>query len=99
MRRISTSNGWRSRRSVDFGLRPSASEICRPKPANFPRGEDHEVSGTSFVLTLRSIVRIYDGAGSGTCREFSALSQEARIERYQARGEPAVEGSFGVSGT
>lgn len=37
-RRISTSNGRRNIILVDFGSRPSASEICLPNPRNFPLG-------------------------------------------------------------
>src|SRR2546428_12126676 len=39
MRRISTSNGCRSFKSVDCGLRPRASETLLLAPANFPFGE------------------------------------------------------------
>src|SRR5258706_7027815 len=53
MRHISTSNGWRSRASVEAGFRPRASETCFPAPQNFPLGEDQISSGKSFVLTLR----------------------------------------------
>jgi len=55
MRQISMSNGCRSFKSVDCGLRPSSSEISLPAPANFPLGEDQVISTTSFVLTLRII--------------------------------------------
>src|SRR6266498_357076 len=41
---ISTSNGWRSIRSVECGLRPSASEISLPAPANFPFGDDERLT-------------------------------------------------------
>src|SRR5260370_13863003 len=53
MRKISTSNGCRSMRSVDDGLRPNASETCLPAPANFPLGEDQLSSTMASVLTLR----------------------------------------------
>src|SRR5215208_7053281 len=52
MRHISTSNGWRSFKSVECGLRPNASEISLPAPANFPFGDDHVTSTISVVLTL-----------------------------------------------
>ena len=47
---ISTSNGWRSRRSVDRGLRPRASEISLPAPTNLPLGDVQVSSGSSFEL-------------------------------------------------
>src|SRR5437667_107087 len=53
MRQISTSNGWRSLRSVDSGLRPNASEISLPAPLNFPFGEDHVSSAIFDVEILR----------------------------------------------
>src|SRR2546427_10948661 len=53
MRQISTSKGCRSLRSVDWGLRPKASEISLPAPTNFPFGEVQDSSTISFVLTLR----------------------------------------------
>src|SRR5215470_9098536 len=52
MRKISTSKGCRSLRSVDWGLRPNASEISLPAPLNFPFGEDHVSSAIVVVLTL-----------------------------------------------
>ena len=52
MRQISTSKGCRSFRSVDCGLRPNASEISLPAPANFPLGEDQVSSTSSFVFIL-----------------------------------------------
>src|SRR5260221_5432845 len=52
MRQISTSNGCRSFRSVDVGLRPNDSEICLPEPPNFPFGDDQVRSIISFVFTL-----------------------------------------------
>src|SRR5688572_10677132 len=39
-------------RSVDRGLRPSASETCLPAPANFPFGEDQVSSASWWVLTF-----------------------------------------------
>src|SRR5438045_9240366 len=56
MRRISISNGCRSIRSVDKGLRPSASETCLPAPANLPFGEDQTSSSMLLVFTLRIVV-------------------------------------------
>src|SRR5438105_4553145 len=53
MRQISTSNGCRSLRSVESGLRPNSSEISLPAPTNLPLGDDHGISTMSFVLTLR----------------------------------------------
>src|SRR4030088_21379 len=53
MRKISTSKGCRSSRSVDRGLRPNASETCLPAPTNFPLGEDQLYSAIWLVLTLR----------------------------------------------
>src|SRR5215467_4171230 len=53
MRQISTSNGCRSFRSVDSGLRPKATEISFFAPSNFPFGEVQASSATSFTLTLR----------------------------------------------
>src|SRR5262249_40725563 len=52
IRKISTSKGCRSLRSVDSGLRPNASEISLPAPLNFPFGEDHVSSAIFVVLTL-----------------------------------------------
>src|SRR5438445_10864435 len=52
MRKISTSKGCRSFKSVDCGLRPSSSEISLPAPANFPLGEDQVISVILVVLTL-----------------------------------------------
>src|SRR5574341_568193 len=53
MRQTSTSNGWRSLRSVDSGLRPSATEISLLAPPNFPLGDAHVSSAMSLVFTLR----------------------------------------------
>src|SRR4030095_2634515 len=50
MRMISTSKGWPCIKSVEWGLRPSASEISLPAPANFPFGEDQDSSASSLVL-------------------------------------------------
>jgi hypothetical protein len=55
MRQISTSNGCRSFRSVDLGLRPSSSDTCFPKPTNFPLGEDQASYVMLFKLTLRIV--------------------------------------------
>src|SRR5258706_12803739 len=52
IRKISTSKGCRSLRSVDSGLRPNASEISLPAPLNFPFGEHHVSSAIFVVLTL-----------------------------------------------
>src|SRR5437016_14653332 len=52
IRKISTSKGCRSLRSVDSGLRPNASEISLPAPLNFPFGEDHVSSAIFVVFTL-----------------------------------------------
>src|SRR6267142_2578698 len=52
MRTISTSKGCRSLKSVDCGLRPNASETSLPEPTNFPLGEDHVSSASSFVFIL-----------------------------------------------
>src|SRR5438094_2064581 len=50
MRRISTSNGCRSFKSVDCGLRPRASETLLLAPANIPFGEDQGSSASLLVL-------------------------------------------------
>ncbi len=42
-----------SLRSVEVGLRPSASDTCLPAPPNFPFGEDQVSSSICFTLTLR----------------------------------------------
>src|SRR5262245_54308572 len=52
MRRISTSKGCRSSRFIDFGIRPRASEISLLAPLNFPFGEVHVNSSSSWVLTI-----------------------------------------------
>src|SRR6516162_4380527 len=53
MRQISISNGCRSFRSLDSGLRPNATEISLLAPPNFPFGEVHDSSAISFMLILR----------------------------------------------
>src|SRR6202022_1724694 len=53
MRQISISNGCRSLRSVDSGLRPNATEISLLAPPNFPFGEVQDSSAISFRLILR----------------------------------------------
>src|ERR1700730_8368779 len=55
MRQISTSNGCLSFRSLDSGLRPTATEISLLAPPNFPFGEDQDSSGISLVLILRML--------------------------------------------
>src|SRR5882672_6166871 len=52
MRTISTSKGCRSIKSVDCGLRPSASETSLPAPTNFPLGEDQGSSASALVFIL-----------------------------------------------
>ncbi len=44
--------GWRSRRSVDSGLRPRATETSRLEPVNLPLGDFQLSSAMAFVLTL-----------------------------------------------
>ncbi len=58
MRHISTSNGCRSLRSVNCGLRPNASEISFPALLNFPFGDAHVTSAMSLVLILRMVLPI-----------------------------------------
>src|SRR5882724_8905938 len=74
MRKISTSKGCRSIRSVDRGLRPNASETCLPAPTNFPLGEDQLSSAIWLVLTLR--IR-------SCLTEFGIQKPEFRIDSYR----------------
>src|ERR1700674_5924332 len=53
-------------RSVDFGLRPRASETPMPAPLNFPFGDVQVSSVMSLVLTLRICCRGLGGARGGT---------------------------------
>ena len=53
IRKISTSKGCRSFKSVESGFRPSSSEISLPAPTNFPFGDDQVTSTIFVVLTLR----------------------------------------------
>src|SRR2546430_12257577 len=55
MRRISTSNGCRSFKSVDCGLRPRASETLLLAPANFPFGEDQDSSANLLELIFSTV--------------------------------------------
>src|SRR5947199_5997955 len=55
MRRISTSNGCRSFKSVDCRLRPRASETLLLAPTNFPFGEDQGSSANWLVLIFSTV--------------------------------------------
>src|SRR6266576_3953604 len=78
MRRISTSNGCRSFKSVDCGLRPRASETLLLPPANFPFGEDHG-SSANWLELIFSIAVVGRGA---VCFEFQSAVATGNDERF-----------------
>src|SRR3989442_113732 len=57
MRRTSTSNGCRSLRSVESGLRPSASDTLLLAPVNFPLGDAQGSSANRLELIFSMVAR------------------------------------------
>src|SRR5882672_812003 len=78
MRRISTSKGCRSFKSVERGLRPNASETSLPAPANFPLGEDQDSSTMLFVLTLSINHFLTAGVGQAVAESVDCIEGKNR---------------------
>src|SRR4030095_2247829 len=104
IRKISTSKGCRSLKSVDSGLRPNASETSLPAPTNFPFGDD-QVSSTIFVvLTFKNgvmgeLCQIIRELGSGTQINAAMIFVRAYlVKRGQSWSSCAASGSAALLG-
>src|SRR5437667_6356664 len=73
MRRISTSNGCRSFKSIDCGLRPSASETLLLAPLNFPLGEvqGSSVNWLELIFSMVAVIWLQSPIATGNAKCFA----------------------------
>src|SRR5579872_2015824 len=87
MRTISTSKGCRSFRSMDWGLRPNASETPLPAPANLPLGEDQVSSARWLVFIFSMMIGPYGHDPHSCAKAAIDVKRRAGDERRVRAGE------------